>query len=72
MVFRRWCLFIFITSLSLVGGLVLLKSMHTLCGHEFMAIGICKYIPGVSYFEKGYSPLHMSWLTPLAWEHSSL
>lgn len=69
---RRWLLFSFIIFLPLIGGIVLLKSIRTLCGDEFMAIGICKNLPKIGYFETKNLVQQVPLLVPLAWERPSM
>lgn len=70
--FRRWFAFVVIVSLPLVGSFVLIKSMHALCGHEFIKVGICKYFQEVNYFATEHSGKKTPHPAPLAWERPSI
>ncbi|MNM28717.1 hypothetical protein D3C76_1701080 [compost metagenome] len=70
--FRRWFVFVVIISLPLVGSFVLIKGIHTLCGHEFMKIGICKNFLEANHFETENSDKQAAPSASLSWERPSI
>ncbi|MMZ59824.1 hypothetical protein D1872_218780 [compost metagenome] len=70
--FRRWVVFVIIISLPLVGSFVFIKSIRTLCGREFVNVGVCKIFLEASNFETENLGKQAVQSAPLAWERPSI